>query len=133
MKKVAVIYCICFIISCSGNESEDAYNQYKSGCYSLLPGQTNTISLNQVCLVDLQGNGSTGYWWYYTNSSPAGFAFQEYNTFAIYGDQTGAPVQIVWKFKGTGAGATTLIYKYYQSWVGEASAIKTNEYFIEFN
>lgn len=86
-------------------------------------GSTYSITLNE--------NATTGYQWFYTlsNSDVIQYDYYSDNSSSLdLSNKTGEGCQITYTFKALKTGSCDIVFKYYRSWEGEASAIKTCTY-----
>jgi len=82
----------------------------------------NEMSIGSTAIVTLDENASTGYTWEYVF---LGDGLQEIKKEIIpdSSGRAGAPAKVIWTFQAVGAGNTTVIFKYFRSWEGEASSV----------
>ncbi|SMC78536.1 protease inhibitor I42 family protein [Papillibacter cinnamivorans] len=99
---------------------------------ALTSGENNTVTAGSVCSVTLEGNPTTGYGWYVSVNDPEVLwpCSESYAQDESSGEIVGAGGTYTWCFKALKPGKTTLTFRYYRSWEGEDSAIRTAEYTV---
>ncbi|MCK4797366.1 MAG: protease inhibitor I42 family protein [Spirochaetes bacterium] len=133
-----------FLFNCTQNEVDDdkkeknneqeKYNYFINNATKLNMDQTTDILNNGICYINLEGSGSTGYWWYYNIDDETKIMLYDMQTFDFnQSDTVGGHIMGVWKFKGIATGETKITFKYYRSWEGEETAIDTRVYSVNIN
>ncbi|OHD07655.1 MAG: hypothetical protein A2086_16110 [Spirochaetes bacterium GWD1_27_9] len=143
MKKKFLLIGVLFVLFSCHEKTKDSttttisqtvnYNNYKSNLSFLIEDNTSDIFLNTDYLIELEGNPSTGYWWYYTIGDNTIIKNIDSKTFDFHSGEfiVGAPIIGIWKFKCLKIGETKITFKYYRSWEGEDSASETKIFNIK--
>ena len=96
---------------------------------TLSAGAKNTLSTGDTGSVTLKGNPTTGYTWQYKISDESVVKLDTESSVPDSG-LIGAGSTSVWNFKALKPGTTTITFKYYRTWEGEASTLQTAEYIV---
>ncbi|NLI13986.1 MAG: DUF4163 domain-containing protein [Peptococcaceae bacterium] len=97
-------------------------------------GTQNSLNIGETGRVILRGNPTTGYTWHYTiENSDLVKLDSEYEV--RDSNMIGAGSTFIWNFRALQAGRTSVTFKYYREWEGEASTTADNtvEYLIRVN
>lgn len=77
-----------------------------------------TLQKGDVIQIELEGLGSTGFWWYIDNLDTNYLKLLSEETRALTEGGTGFPVLGIWHFKVLEKGNTTIKMDYYRKWEG---------------
>jgi predicted secreted protein len=77
-----------------------------------------TLQKGDVIQIELEGIGSTGFWWHIDNLDTNLLKLLSEETRALTERKTGAPVLGIWRFKVLGKGYTEIKMDYYRKWEG---------------
>lgn len=95
------------------------------------PGATSQATqakINQMIVINLTSNPSTGFSWQLADSYNKAVVTKESNTFTKNNsDAIGAPGTEVWTFKAVGKGSTTLDFSYLKSWEPNTAPAQTKQ------
>lgn len=96
-------------------------------------GVENVVKVGDLFKVILKGNPSTGYSWYYTIDNDEMLESRAVNETPDKENVPGSGSTFTWNFKALKTGQVKLVYKYYRSFEGEATATKENtiEYLVK--
>lgn len=105
------------------------YEYLSAAPAALTPDADNQLSAGDLCRIMLSGNPTTGYSWNYEVSDEAVAA----PVCGSYVSQAGEGIvggggTYSWDFKALTAGESTITFKYYRTWEGQASAVQTVVY-----
>ncbi len=92
---------------------------------TLEQGVQNEIALGNLACVTLAGNPTTGYDWHCIIGDSS-ILTQTSENYTSDSNLIGAGGVYAWQFKALKAGQTTITFKYYRDWEGEASATAEN-------
>ena len=96
---------------------------------TLSAGAKNTLNAGDTGVVMLKGNPTTGYTWQYKIDDESIVKLDTESSVPDSG-LIGAGSTFDWNFKALKPGTTTITFKYYRTWEGEASALQTAEYTV---
>jgi predicted secreted protein len=85
-----------------------------------------TIQKGDIVQIELEGTGSTGYWWHIvpdSESTPEYLQLVSEETTALTEGKTGAPAMGIWRFKALKQGAADISMAYYRTWEGRERAL----------
>lgn len=89
----------------------------------------NQLNTGDTGSVTLKGNPTTGYTWQYKIQDESVVKLDTESSVPDSG-LIGAGSTFTWNFKALKPGTTTITFKYYRTWEGEASALQTEEYTV---
>ena len=115
-----------------GNMLGERYSFLNDETLLLEKGAQNTLAVGDLACATLDGNPTTGYSWYCTIGDDEVIA-AESDDYTSNSDLIGAGGTYSWRFKALKEGQTTITFKYYRSWEGEASATAENTVIYQVN
>ena len=130
VSRIALCAFAILFFGCSDMDDEPSrYEQFIADSVPLDSTAENHLSSGDIVYVALEGNGSTGYWWYYTISDQSVVSFLESDTFNFADeDIVGGPVTGIWKFECGTAGSAVIVFDYFRSWEGIESSVNTKTF-----
>lgn len=133
MKYICLFLACILTASCEQlSDEQRAYNEYIDGLEILSEDSVNDVAVDRIVCVILEGNASTGYWWYYAIDDGTKIALYDEETFDFSEpDSAGSPVTAVWKFQATASGNATIVFRYYRYAEGPETSIDTRAYTMQ--
>lgn len=80
------------------------------------------VQTGDVIQIELEGTGSTGFWWHIDKLDTDHLNLLSEETKAVTEGKTGAPVMGIWRFKVHGKGYSEIKMDYYRKWEGSEKA-----------
>jgi len=104
------------------------YSFLVSGPQLLSDSSVNNLAVGNIGRVVLKGNTTTGYTWHYKigNEKIISLNSESFVQDAAAEGLVGAGGTYTWDFKALKAGQTSITFKYYRDWEGEASVTADN-------
>lgn len=99
-------------------------------------GKRIELKVGEEMQIELEGGGSTGYWWYFDRLDNTLFELIGEDTRAIGGGEekaAGRPVIGIWKLRAKEPGRSIIKMKYYRTWEKSDKAINQFEISVDIS
>lgn len=133
---IITLLLIFSLIGCSNAKSSTSTGSLASDVTKI---SNKAVSIGKIVSITLDENATTGYSWHYSIENSDLIKFDSESTSDsgttdakdIKPVTVGAGSKHTWNFKGVKQGGTKITFKYYRSWEGEKTDVKTAEYTIK--